>query len=52
MVSSRYEVIRKVFRNNGKDELYDLIKDPRDRRNIIDEERETAERFWEKIRNI
>ena len=49
MVSSRYEVIRKVFRNNGEDELYDLIKDPMERRNIIDEEIEMAEMFFGKI---
>ena len=49
MVSSRYEVIRKVFRNKGTDELYDLIKDPMERRNIIDEEREMAEKCLGKI---
>ena len=50
MVSSRYEVIRKVFRNNGKDELYDLVKDPRERNNIINEEREMAEKCLEIIK--
>ncbi|NAT10290.1 hypothetical protein C4E22_01845 [ANME-1 cluster archaeon AG-394-G06] len=39
-----------IFRNNGEDELYDLIKDPRERNNIINEEREMAEKCLEKIK--
>ena len=39
-----------IFRNNGKNELYDLIKDPMERNNIINEEREMAEKFLEKIK--
>lgn len=39
-----------IFRNNGEDELYDLVKDPVERENLINEEREMAERFLEKIK--
>ena len=39
-----------IFRNNGEDELYDLIKDPLERENIINEEREMAEKCLEKIK--
>ncbi len=38
-----------IFRNNGKDELYDLIKDPKERNNIIDEKQEEAEMMLKKI---
>lgn len=39
-----------IFRNNGEDELYDLIKDPMEKNNIINEEKETAEKLLKRIK--